>query len=451
MQRRSASKAKPFSDLAVRSLAQSAKRYDHLDGATTGLFLRVGSTGASWSLQYRVVGHGGRSRNGHALKGPVRRMHLGDYPAVSLHAARTEALRIHALAGKGIDPCAPVASDGDKSEQSLNWLIDRYLELYAKPRLTSAPVAAWVLARHWRKPFGTRAFASMTRPELNTHLRKIAQSEKHGSGAALEARRWIMGVFSWAIREDLASSNPAVGLVGREDLRRDPTDLRPRERMLTIDEARAVYRASLRMPEPWGDLARVLLLTLARLSEYSKAEHAWFDRGGRNIEVPGHGHKNRSPKTIPLSRAAFELIEKRPVGQEGPYMFSTTGGRKPIYSYADAYADRLRALAAEELGRPIPHFTMHDFRRTGATHLTAMGVRDEVVELLLGHKIRGVRGVYMKHKYVEERRQALELWASKLRAVAAAPKHCADKPQRMVLRVRRSDEGLRRAGDGPET
>lgn len=310
MLRRSASAAKPLSDVRLRALANAGERGDHLDGATTGLFFRVGVSGASWSLQYRVVGHGGRSHNGHALKGPVRRMHLGDYPAVSLADARAEALRIHQVAQKGVDPCAPIETPGVGKESTLAWLIDQYLELYAKPRLASADVARWVLSRHWRKPFGQRAYASMTRRELNTHLRAIAQSKQHGSGAALEARRWIMGVYSWAIKEDIASSNPAVGLVGRDDLRLHPNDLRPRERMLSMDEARAVYRASLKMAEPWGDLARVLLLTLARLGEYSKAEHGWFDRGGRNLEVPGHGHKNRDPKTIPLSRVAFELVAK---------------------------------------------------------------------------------------------------------------------------------------------
>lgn len=85
----------------------------------------------------------------------------------------------------------------------------------------------------------------------------------------------------------------------------------------------------------------------------------------------------------------------------------------------------------------MPHFTLHDFRRTGATHLTAMGVRDEVVELLLGHRIRGIRGVYMKHKYIEERREALEMWATKLGAAEASAPLTIERPQRFVVRLRR--------------
>src|SRR5690606_42115685 len=63
-------------------------------------------------------------------------------------------------------------------------------------------------------------------------------------------------------------------------------------------------------------------------------------------------------------------------------------------------------ISAVELGRELPHFTLHDFRRSGSTHLTGLGVNEEVVEMLLGHKIKGVRGIYMKHKFLEERRNA---------------------------------------------
>ena len=414
MPRKSAANAKPLSDARVRALADAGQPGDFLDGATPGLFLRVGVRGASWSLLYRVTGHGGESARGHMRKGPLRRLHLGDFPAVSLQKARALALQVHEQAGGGRDPTTPAQTQASTSVQTLDWLVERYIAEYATPRLASAKIGAWVLRRHWSSALGKRAFTSVTRSDLNTHLLKIARSKDHGPGAALEARRWIMGVFSWAIKSEIAAVNPAVGLFGRDDLRQTPQDLRPRDRVLTLQEARAVYRAAAQMPAPWGDLARVLLLTMARLGEFSRAELAWFDREGRNLEVPGSGHKNGDPKTIPLSGLAYDLLANQPYGGEGRYIFSTTRGVKPIYAYADAYANALRALSAKELDRPVAHFTIHDFRRTGATHLTALGVREEVVEMLLGHRIRGVRGVYMKHKYVEERREALELWAAQL-------------------------------------
>ena len=42
----------------------------------------------------------------------------------------------------------------------------------------------------------------------------------------------------------------------------------------------------------------------------------------------------------------------------------------------------------------LPHFTLHDLRRTARTHLATLGVRREVAERCLGHKLRGIEGTY---------------------------------------------------------
>lgn len=415
MQRKSTSNAKPMTDAGVRALVRAAVPGDHLDGATQGLFLRVGKRGASWSLLYRVTGHGGDLASGHKIKGEMKRMHLGDYPTVGLAAAREKATLAQRSADSGDDPRQPEPA-AKKIGRTLSWLIDEYFEQYADKTLSSAKTGAYSVKRHWVPALGKRAFSSIKRSELNDRLKAIAASADHGPGAALEARRWIMSIYGWAIKNEIAAHNPAVGLIGRDSLRQKPQDLRPRDRVLTIEEARAVYRATFKMPAPWGELARVLMLSLARLGEFAKAERSWFDREGKNLEVPGTGHKNGDPKTVPLAKLCFDILDQRPEGKEGPYLFSTTNGEKPVYSFADLYAGKLRELTAEELGRPLPHFTIHDFRRTGSTHLTGMGVNEEVVEMLLGHRIRGVRGIYMKHKFLEERRAALVLWEKKLSA-----------------------------------
>lgn len=419
MPRKSSSSASPLTDTGVRALLRRGRPGAHLDGATSGLYFRVGKRGGTWSLLYRVAGHGGVSVTGHKIKGAMTRMHLGDYPNVSLAVAREKAVAALALAAAGDDPREAPSAIKVARGKTLSWLVDAYVEQYANKALVNAKTGASMLKRHWTPFFGNRAFSSLKRSELNERLKVIAASS--GPGAAMDARRWIMSVYGWAIREEIAAHNPAVGLVGKDGLRQKPSDLRSRERVLTIEEARAVYRATFKMTSPWGELARILLLTLGRLGEFSQAERPWFDRGGRNLEVPGMGHKNKHPKTIPLTDLTFEIVDRRPVGNAGPYLFSTTNGEKGIYSFADAYANKLRELTAVELGRPLPHFTPHDFRRSGSTHLTGLGVNEEVVETLLGHKIKGVRGIYMKHKFLEERRAALRLWEETIIGLVTKP------------------------------
>jgi integrase len=67
-------------------------------------------------------------------------------------------------------------------------------------------------------------------------------------------------------------------------------------------------------------------------------------------------------------------------------------------------------VALQRVSHGLPHFTLHDLRRTARTHLAALGIRREVAERCLGHKIRGVEGTYDRHDYFHERRLALAEW-----------------------------------------
>ena len=71
-------------------------------------------------------------------------------------------------------------------------------------------------------------------------------------------------------------------------------------------------------------------------------------------------------------------------------------------------------VALERVEHNLTPFTLHDLRRTARTHLAALGVRREVAERCLGHKIGGVEGTYNRHDYFDERREALTQWTSLL-------------------------------------
>ena len=55
----------------------------------------------------------------------------------------------------------------------------------------------------------------------------------------------------------------------------------------------------------------------------------------------------------------------------------------------------------------MPHFTVHDLRRTSRTLLAQQGTPGHVAERCLNHKLKGVEGIYNKHDYLEERKEAL--------------------------------------------
>jgi len=47
-----------------------------------------------------------------------------------------------------------------------------------------------------------------------------------------------------------------------------------------------------------------------------------------------------------------------------------------------------------------------------------LGVEPHVVEACLGHMIKGVAGVYNRHAYAAEKRDALGKWAAHVAAIA---------------------------------
>jgi len=48
----------------------------------------------------------------------------------------------------------------------------------------------------------------------------------------------------------------------------------------------------------------------------------------------------------------------------------------------------------------------HDLRRTGRTHVSGLGIRDEVGEALLNHAKEAIRGTYNLYSYwMEERKR----------------------------------------------
>jgi integrase len=79
--------------------------------------------------------------------------------------------------------------------------------------------------------------------------------------------------------------------------------------------------------------------------------------------------------------------------------------------------DRLDELSGVEGWR------LHDLRRTVATGLQRLGVRLEVTETVLGHTSgsrAGIVGIYQRHRYEDEAREALNAWAEELKRVVGA-------------------------------
>src|SRR4029077_21046121 len=92
----------------------------------------------------------------------------------------------------------------------------------------------------------------------------------------------------------------------------------------------------------------------------------------------------------------------------GTYVFSTDGAR-PTGDYS-----RGKVAIDQAFDHAIPHWTFHDLRRTCVSGMARLGIPLAVIEKVVNHtsgSFAGIVGVYQRHSFADEKRNALEAWA----------------------------------------
>jgi integrase len=226
-------------------------------------------------------------------------------------------------------------------------------------------------------------------------------------------------IFNWAI---------ARGVYGLES---SPCDrMRPREiigakkvrtRVLSNDELRALWRASEAMGYPYGALFQMLAVTGQRKSEVAEARWSEFDLQKKLWEIPAERMKSDAGHAVPLSDEAVKVLLSLPRFTKGDFLFSASYGARPVVGGFDKAKKVLDTKMRAELRRSFPPFVIHDIRRTMRTGLSTLPVPDLIRELVIAHTKPGLHKVYDQHAYLDEKRQALDLWAGRLRDIVTPP------------------------------
>lgn len=364
-------------------------------------------------------------------KNPTKRA-LGDYPTLTLEAAREKATAWRSLIKRGVDP----------KEEELRSLADeaRRRALEANKRENTFAAAAEIyIQRNLKKQRRGKDSEREIRKELISRwgerpldeIRRadvIAMVDEIVDRGASEVARHALGhaktMFKSFVGRELLEHSPAV-LVEAKDL---IGPKRPRQRVLTDEELFAVWRASGRLGYPYGPLFRLLMLTATRKNEVAGARWREIDLETQLWTIPPERFKSDSTHLVPLTDEAVSILKTLPRWNNGEAAFSNTFGRVAVahFSKAKTRLDRqmlrtLRAVARRQGKDPskvqFDPFVIHDIRRTVRTRLSSLRIRDEVAEMVIGHGRKGIQRVYDQHKYVDEMREALQSWASMLKSI----------------------------------
>jgi integrase len=404
-----------LSDTRIRALKPRSHRYEVADAG--GLFVEVQPSGAKvWRYRYRL--HGKREK-----------VTIGTYPAipiadqrtngkVTIKGARSYHADYKALVAAGKSPARErqaVKARGSEDEATVAGFAPRFvadvLSLQKRPDTNRRR-----LNRHLLPTLGNRQLGEVDAGQLLAILDALKAKAR-----VQEARHVLIlarSFFAYAIARQKISHNPAsdipmkiIGAPGQRDRALDPDEIG--KLLAAIERATFLH--------PVHALAiRLLLLTLCRKGELLAAKWEHVDLDKAEWHVPASNQKSSIPHLVPLSSQAVALF-KELKGHSGgsPYVLASLDGRRE-----EPMSDTTLNWALWQITRPrgkkeealltIPHFTLHDFRRSGSTLLHASGYVSDVIEKALGHTIKGVRGVYNKATYAPERRTMLQFWANYL-------------------------------------
>lgn len=174
---------------------------------------------------------------------------------------------------------------------------------------------------------------------------------------------------------------------------------------------------------------RNLLITAVGSAELYQAKWADLDLDSAQWHIPKS--KTGAAMDIPLAPEVVDgFRELRTLAGSSAYVLPAHSGRRAARHGGDTHLnkDTLREAIAHwlRIAKPaVRRFTPHDLRSTVKSHLRALGVPRDISEMCLNHKLSGVEGIYDRHTYFEERREALEKWAAVLSALTATA--CASR------------------------
>lgn len=413
-----------LSDTKLKNLKPADKSYQAADEG--GLFIEVMPGGTKvWRMRYRV---GGREAK-------QEKITLGDYPTYALAEARSWRDDCKVLAGRGLSPMALKRGDAipDGAAPSVKelahafigkWCLKTRQKAKAKEDASRESDTVEVFARRWYAEIveptnsnprnihrvlekdvipaiGRKQVSDVTVTSILAITDKI--KNRGADQMALVTRNVLKRLFAYAIAREKTTFNPAAAIEAKFI-----AQARSRDVALTPEEVgkllRAIYQSSMKRAHKLA--LHLLILCMVRKSELIEAKWEELELAKGQWNIPGERMKKDKPHLVSLSRQAVAMFEElKALAGGSDWVFPSRGSLKqPIAKSTLNVA--VRALAVD-----VRDFVIHDFRRTASTHLHEAGFNSDWIEKCLAHETKGIRGVYNRAQYADQRREMLQWWA----------------------------------------
>ncbi|MEO3474078.1 integrase arm-type DNA-binding domain-containing protein [Roseomonas sp. CAU 1739] len=407
---------KPLTDAYLRSLKPPAEG-DLLvrDPGHAGLELRIRSGGAAtWAIRARKP------------DGERVRVTLGRYPTIGLAAARKAATVALAAVQGGRNPVeekrqATAAREAAAAEPTVQDCVEAWLAARAPTwRPSTYETAEGHMRRLVLPKLGKRTLRGTMRADW---VGLVEEKRRTHPGGAATAYRWIQSFLNDAE----ASGWIDAPLLPRKGAQRIAPQGAARERALSDDELRDVWRAAGKLSAKPRAFVRLLILTAARREEVAGIQAEEIDLSAATWMIPAARSKNGTALTVPLSNLA--MAEIHAVLREdatGHLLGRHASGSMSGFS-------KIKAQLNQLLPADMAAWRLHDLRRTARTGMGRLGVADTAAEAALNH-LSGRSALvrtYDRHDYAAEATQALTTWQGHVTGLAGAGAEVVPLPKRV--------------------
>lgn len=394
----------PLTDSYLRSIMgkESEKVFEKTD--REGLSVRVSRKGkVVFQLRYMFAGK-------------QRRVDLGTYPSLGLKDARDDLLKIKRGLDEGIDAQMFLASRYEKnaSARTVEEVIREWGRVYAQPNIKGAADLIRSFELHVFPKIG-----GMTHDAVGTHIwiELIESVLKKRPGIARRILTSAKQAHSWALRRKIVEQTPVESVTAQDlGMRRSVT-----KRVLTDDEIRLLFEVfeHTNMRRKNALLIQLVLLFGCRSGEMLQSKRKDYDFEKDIWTVPPENHKtgkNGKPIRRPIIPAAKEMLQEvMQISDHPEYLFQSSlekdKGRIQNSASALGLPKTVIAYFYRTRGEVMPHWSMHDLRRTARTRWSPIAP-PHVCEVMLGHTMPGVWAVYDHSDYLDEQRKAYVAWWS---------------------------------------
>lgn len=392
-----------LTDAKIKAAKATGKRYEIIDG--DGLYLDVTAAGVkTWRYRYRILGE-------------REKVTIGQYPAVGLAEARARHLEMAAKVARQRSPARELSQEKQQAKQAgtVAELVTLYRADLATRTKDQGDGVAWQFTAHIEPKLGRLRLGDVTPQDVLDFLDGIKKGKKKAAPiSAITVHGTLRRMFDFAIGRQLIATNPAAAIPSRV-----VGEKRSRERNLSPAEIGILLRAlDTAIGEPETIMSfRLLLLLMVRRAELLEAPWEEFDLDAALWTIPETRTKNGKPHLVPLSRQVVSYLES--IAKARGEIGLVLPGRSRNKGLSTG---TLHECMRRNCGFGIAQFTPHDFRRTASTILHEQGWNTDVIEKALNHTMKGVRGIYNKAEYLDQRRQMLQSWADYLDALKAGAK-----------------------------